>query len=219
MAFDEMKGPQGGVRAPYESYEKWLLSVSPDLLPRKNAQADEMFRRLGITFAVYGDQEGTERLIPFDPIPRIMSGSEWKTISDGCCQRVRALNAFLYDLYHKREILAAGIIPAQHVLANASYRPEMQGLNVAHDVYIHIAGIDVVRTGPGEFYVLEDNLRSPSGVSYMLENRAMMMRLFPDLFARHRVQPVDSYPDILLKNLRSVPPSNCTGSALSLMLI
>ncbi len=211
MIFDEMKAPNGGVRQAYGAYENWLLSASPDLLPRKHAQADEIFRRLGITFAVYGDTEGTERLIPFDPIPRILSAAEWKTISDGCCQRVRALNAFLYDLYHKREILAAGIIPARHVLANASYRPEMQDLNVARDVYVHIAGIDVVRTGPGEFFVLEDNLRSPSGVSYMLENRAMMMRLFPDLFALHKVRPVDSYSDMLLKNLRSVAPPACDG--------
>jgi len=211
MAFDEMKSADGGVRPPFRAYEDWLLSMPPDLLPRKNEQADALFRRLGITFAVYGDQEGTERLIPFDPIPRILTASEWKKLSDGCCQRVRALNAFLKDLYHEQEILKAGVIPRERVFGNGLYRPEMQGLHVARDVYVHIAGIDVVRTGENEFHVLEDNLRSPSGVSYMLENRAMMMRLFPDLLTRYRVAAVDGYPDLLLRNLRSVAPPACEG--------
>ncbi len=211
MAFDEMKSSDGGVRSPYKAYENWLLSVPPDLLPRKNEQADTLFRRLGITFAVYGDEEGTERLIPFDPIPRIIAAAEWKRLSEGCCQRVRALNAFLKDLYHDQEIVKAGVIPKAHIFGNGLYRPEMHGLDVARDVYIHIAGIDIVRTGESEFFVLEDNLRSPSGVSYMLENRAMMMRLFPDLFTRHHVAAVESYPDQLLKNLRSVAPTACDG--------
>lgn len=211
MAFDEMKSPDGAVRAPYRSYENWLLSVAPDLLPRKHEQADELFRRIGITFNVYGDQEGTERLIPFDPIPRVLTAKEWTRIHDGCIQRVRALNAFIHDIYHDQNILKAGIIPPEQVLGNESYRPEMQGLDVARDVYVQIAGVDVVRTGADEFYVLEDNLRTPSGVSYMLEDRAMMMRLFPDLFTRHRVKPVDHYPDLLLKALRSVAPATCDG--------
>jgi len=211
MAFDEMKSSAGGVRAPYRAYENWLLSLAPDVLRRKHEEADMLFRRLGITFTVYGDEEGTERLIPFDTVPRIISASEWKHLSAGCCQRVRALNAFLTDLYHGQDILKAGIIPKQHVLGNAMFRPEMMGIDVARNVYTHIAGIDLVRTGENEFYVLEDNLRSPSGVSYMLENRAMMMRLFPDLFARHQVAPVDDYPDILIKNLRSVAPIKCKG--------
>ncbi|CAA7615982.1 circularly permuted type 2 ATP-grasp protein [Magnetospirillum sp. UT-4] len=211
MAFDEMKAPDGGVRAPYRAYENWLLSVAPDVLPRKLEQADEMFRRIGITFNVYGDQEGTERLIPFDPIPRIISAEEWQRVHNGCIQRVKALNAFIHDIYHDQEILKAGIVPREQVLGNDSYRPEMQGLDVARNVYVHIAGVDVVRVGADEFYVLEDNLRTPSGVSYMLENRAMMMRLFPDLFARHRVKPVDSYSDVLHKALRSVAPAACEG--------
>jgi len=211
MAFDEMKSADGGVRPAFRAYEDWLLSMPPDLLPRKNEQADALFRRLGITFAVYGDQEGTERLIPFDPIPRILAASEWKRLSEGCCQRVRALNAFLKDLYHGQEIIKAGLIPPERVFRNGLYRPEMSGLSVARDVYVHIAGIDVVRTGADEFYVLEDNLRSPSGVSYMLENRAMMMRLFPDLFTRYSVAAVDSYPDQLLRNLRAVAPAACRG--------
>jgi Uncharacterized conserved protein len=211
MAFDEMKAQDGAVRAPYRSYENWLLSVAPDLLPRKHEQADELFRRIGITFNVYGDQEGTERLIPFDPIPRILTAKEWTRIHDGCIQRVRALNAFIHDVYHDQKILKAGVIPREQVLANGSYRPEMHGLDVARQVYVQIAGVDVVRTGADEFYVLEDNLRTPSGVSYMLEDRAMMMRLFPDLFARYQVKPVDHYPDLLLKALRSVAPGVCDG--------
>jgi uncharacterized circularly permuted ATP-grasp superfamily protein len=211
MTFDEMKAPDGAVRAPYRAYENWLLSASPDLLPRKHEQADELFRRIGITFNVYGDQDGTERLIPFDPIPRILSAKEWSRVHDGCIQRVRALNAFIHDIYHDQEILRAGVIPREQVLANGTYKPEMHGVDVARDVYVQIAGVDVVRTGADEFYVLEDNLRTPSGVSYMLEDRAMMMRLFPDLFARHRVKPVDHYPDLLLKALRSVAPPACDG--------
>lgn len=218
MAFDEMKAADGGVRPPYRSYEHWLLSVAPETLPAKHAQADELFRRLGITFAVYGDDEGTERLIPFDPIPRILGHGEWQRLSDGCCQRVRALNAFLKDLYHDQEILKAGLIPKEQVLTNRYYRPEMHGLNLALDVYVHISGVDVVRTAPDEFYVLEDNLRSPSGVSYMLENRAMMMRLFPELFSNHRVAPVEAYPERLLANLRAVAPPACTGDPTVVLL-
>ena len=211
MAFDEMKAPDGAVRSPYRDYENWLLSAAPDLLPRKHEQADELFRRIGITFNVYGDQDGTERLIPFDPIPRIITAREWSRVHDGCIQRVRALNAFIHDIYHDQEILRAGVIPREQVLANGSYKPEMHGVDVARNTYVQIAGVDVVRTGADEFYVLEDNLRTPSGVSYMLEDRAMMMRLFPDLFARHRVKPVDHYPDLLLKALRSVAPAACDG--------
>jgi uncharacterized circularly permuted ATP-grasp superfamily protein len=218
MAFDEMKGPDGRVRAPYQAWENWLLSIAPDVLPKKLEQADELFRRIGITFNVYGDQEGTERLIPFDPIPRILTGKEWSRVHDGCIQRVRALNAFIHDIYHGQEILKAGIIPANQVLGNGTYKPEMHGLDVARQVYVHIAGIDVVRTGADEFYVLEDNLRTPSGVSYMLEDRAMMMRLFPDLFARHRVKSVDHYPDLLLKALRSVAPPACDGEPTVVLL-
>ena len=218
MAFDEMKAADGGVRPPYRSYEHWLLSVAPETLPAKHAQADELFRRLGITFAVYGDEEGTERLIPFDPIPRILGHGEWQRLSDGCCQRVRALNAFLKDLYHDQEILKAGLIPKEQVLTNRYYRPEMHGLDLALDVYVHISGVDVVRTAPDEFYVLEDNLRSPSGVSYMLENRAMMMRLFPELFSNHRVAPVEAYPERLLANLRAVAPPACTGDPTVVLL-
>jgi uncharacterized circularly permuted ATP-grasp superfamily protein len=162
---------------------------------------------VGITFAVNGDLSGTERLIPFDLIPRIIPRSEWQTLEAGLRQRVQALNLFIHDVYHDRNIVRAGIVPAEQVYTNAQYRPEMQGVKVPLGVYAHIAGVDVVRAGEdGAFYVLEDNLRVPSGVSYMLENRKMMMRLFPELFVQNRIAPVAHYPDLLLDTLRSVAP-------------
>jgi uncharacterized circularly permuted ATP-grasp superfamily protein len=209
-AYDEMYRPDGKVRLPYSGFEAWLGEQATEGMRAKRAEADLVFRRVGITFAVYGDQDadgsGTERLIPFDVIPRIIPAAEWRQLEAGLRQRVKALNAFLHDVYHEQAILRAGKIPAEQVFRNSQYRPEMHGVDVASQIYSHIAGIDVVRAGAGEFYVLEDNLRVPSGVSYMLENRKMMMRLFPDLFARNKVAPVAHYPDLLLDNLRSVAP-------------
>jgi uncharacterized circularly permuted ATP-grasp superfamily protein len=205
--FDEMMaGGTGTVREHYREFDDWLKRQSPERLERKRAEADLTFRRVGITFAVYGDDAGTERLIPFDTIPRIIPAHEWGALQAGLVQRVKALNMFVHDIYHDQNIIKAGIIPAQQIYQNAQYRPEMQGINVASDIYAHIAGVDIVRAGEGEFYVLEDNLRVPSGVSYMLEDRKMMMRLFPELFAKHRIAPVEHYPDMLLENLRSVAP-------------
>ena len=208
--YDEMYGTEGGLLPPYRDFEAWLAEQSSEAMADKRAEADLMFRRVGITFAVYGeadaDGSGTERLIPFDVIPRIIPAAEWRQLEAGLCQRVRALNAFIHDVYHGQEILRAGRVPAEQVFSNAQYRPEMHGVRVARDIYTHVAGIDMVRAGAGEFYVLEDNLRVPSGVSYMLENRKMMMRLFPELFARNPVAPVAHYPDVLLENLRSVAP-------------
>ncbi|TFW19893.1 circularly permuted type 2 ATP-grasp protein [Duganella callida] len=194
------------IRDHYREFCGWLQRQSADTIERKRAEADLAFRRVGITFAVYGDDAGTERLIPFDTIPRIIPAAEWKQLQAGLTQRVQALNMFVHDIYHDQNIIKAGIIPAEQIYRNAQYRPEMQGINVASDIYAHIAGVDIVRAGQGEFYVLEDNLRVPSGVSYMLEDRKMMMRLFPELFARNRIAPVDHYPDLLLDNLRSVAP-------------
>jgi uncharacterized circularly permuted ATP-grasp superfamily protein len=202
--YDEMRDAQGSFRAHYATYGNWLGGKSADFLPQKQREANALYTRLGITFAVYGDESGTERSIPFDIIPRIIRPAAWKQISDGSCQRVRALNAFLKDIYHDQEILKAGIIPAEKILGHPAYRREMQGMDVPGDVYVHIAGIDIVKTGESEFYVLEDNLRTPSGVSYMLENRKMMMRLFPDLFRSIPVAPVDHYTNVLLENLRAV---------------
>jgi uncharacterized circularly permuted ATP-grasp superfamily protein len=177
-------------------------------------EAEMIFRRVGITFAVYGakdeDGAGTERLIPFDLIPRIIPSDEWLTMQQGLAQRVTALNRFLHDVYHSQDILKAGIVPADQVLHNAQFRPEMMGVDLPGQIYSHISGIDIVRAaqpdGSGTYYVLEDNLRVPSGVSYMLENRKMMMRLFPELFAQHQVAPVAHYPDLLLETLRAMAP-------------
>ena len=203
-AYDEMRQPDGAVSAAYRQYGAWLANAPMERLCRRQKEAELFFTRLGITFAVYGEETGVERLIPFDIIPRILSTVEWDTLAKGCCQRVRALNAFLHDIYHGQEILKEGIIPAQQVLGNRMYRPEMQGVDLPGQIYAHIAGIDLVRTSEHEFYVLEDNLRTPSGVSYMLENRNVMMRLFPELFAQMRVSPVDHYSDVLLDNLRTL---------------
>jgi len=205
--YNEMYDADGGVRPHYGAYAEWLNGTAVEYLLQKQREADALYTRLGITFAVYGDESGIERAIPFDIIPRIMQPGAWKKIDDGVCQRLRALNAFLKDIYHGQEILRAGIIPAEQVLGNKLYRPEMRGFDVPGDVYVHVAGVDVVQTGAEEFYVLEDNLRTPSGVSYMLENRKMMMRLFPELFSRVAIAPVDHYTDLLLDNLRVVAPA------------
>ena len=205
--FDEMYADgQTSVREHYHDFAGWLAEQSPQTIARKRAEADLIFRRVGITFAVYGNDAGTERLIPFDIIARIITAAEWTQLEAGLVQRVRALNMFIHDIYHEQNIIKAGIMPAEQILKNAQYRPEMQGISVASNIYAHIAGVDIVRAGAGEFYVLEDNLRVPSGVSYMLEDRKMMMRLFPELFARYKVAPVAHFPDMLLDNLRSVAP-------------
>lgn len=205
--FDEMHAEDGRVRPHYQPYAAWLAEMPAESILEKRDEADTLFRRAGITFAVYGDETGTERLIPFDIVPRIIPTLEWDLLQQGLRQRVTALNAFLHDVYHDQEILRAGRIPAEQVLCNVQYRPEMQGIDLPMDVYAHIAGIDLVRAGQGEYYVLEDNLRVPSGVSYMLEDRKAMMRLFPELFAKYSVAPVEHYPDLLLETLRSVAPS------------
>jgi uncharacterized circularly permuted ATP-grasp superfamily protein len=197
----------GGARAHCAAYCGWLAAQPAERLAQKRAEADALFHRLGITFAVYGENAGIERLIPFDIVPRIIPADEWTRLEAGLKQRVRALNAFICDVYHDQNILRAGVIPPQRVLCNLQCRPEMQGVDVPGGVYAHIAGIDVVRDADGSFCVLEDNVRVPSGVSYMLENRKMMMRLFPELFAHHSVEPVEQYPDLLLENLKSVAPA------------
>ena len=205
------------VRDHYQPYSAWLASTAPERIREKITEADTLFRRAGITFAVYGDETGTERLIPFDIVPRIIPAAEWDFLQRGLRQRVTALNAFLHDVYHDQEILRAGRVPADQVLCNVQYRPEMQGIDVPMDVYAHIAGIDLVRAGAGEYYVLEDNLRVPSGVSYMLEDRKAMMRLFPELFARYSIAPVEHYPDLLLDTLRSVAPAGVRDPTIVLL--
>ncbi len=206
--FDEMRKPDGGIRAAYREFNRLIESMPREQLLLKQSEADALFRRGGITFLVYGEGGNTERLIPFDIVPRILDSMEWQLIEHGCVQRVKALNAFLHDVYHNQDILRAGIVPKELVYRNAAYRPEMQGVDLARRVYAHVAGVDIVRIGPADFYVLEDNLRTPSGVSYVLENREIMMRLFPEAFAKQRVAPVGNYPERLLQNLRAVSPTD-----------
>jgi uncharacterized circularly permuted ATP-grasp superfamily protein len=223
-SFDEMQA-EGAVRAHYASYQRWLDEQPVDFMRSRREEAEVIFRRVGITFAVYGtkdaDDSGTERLIPFDLIPRVIPAHEWSEMERGLRQRVTALNRFVHDVYHGQEILRAGIVPTEQVTNNAQFRPEMMGVDVPGGVYSHIAGIDIVRAGnadgSGDYFVLEDNLRVPSGVSYMLENRKMMMRLFPELFSGHRVAPVAHYPDLLLETLRSVAPASVNDPTVVLL--
>ncbi len=194
------------VRSGYTNLARWLAGVEPGLLEARRLQAELFFRRIGITFAVYGGEESNERLIPFDLIPRILDATEWARVERGLIQRVTALNAFLKDIYGPRECIRAGVIPEDLVLQNPQFRLNMIGRRPPHDIYCHIAGIDLVRTGADDFLVLEDNSRTPSGVSYMLQNREVMLRMFPDLFMEHRVRPVETYTDNLIAMLRSVAP-------------
>jgi len=216
--FDEMLVPDGEARPAYRALMDWLSRQSPGGIRTKQQEADAIFRRLGITFAVYGAEEANERLIPFDLIPRIISAAEWRFLERGIEQRVRALNAFLYDIYHRQEILRAGRVPAEMVNGNAAFLPEMMGFDPPRRVYAHIIGTDIVRTADDGFFVLEDNLRTPSGVSYMLENREAMMHLFPELFAAHRVAPVERYPELLRQTLESVAPAGCEGDPMIAVL-
>src|SRR5271168_1221502 len=212
-SFDEMGLGAESVRPLYRHVARWLADTPSDVLTSRRAQAEYMFRRIGITFGVYGDKDASERLIPFDIIPRLISRVEWTRLEAGITQRVTALNMFLTDIYGPGAILKEGVVPAERVLRNPFYRPEMIGRRSPHDIWIHINGTDLVRVGDDQFYVLEDNARTPSGVSYMMENREVTMRLMPDLFAQHRVAPVEDYPDALLSALRSVAPSGSDGQS------
>ena len=208
--FDEMHTADGGVRGGYESYCDWYHRQDPAMMRRKGIEAETFFRKTGITFNVYGDDAGEERLIPFDMVPRIITAAEWRKLVKGIEQRVRALNAFLHDIYHRQEIIRAGRVPLSLISKNAAFLPQMMGLIPPGGVYTHIVGIDLVRTGPDEFMVLEDNARTPSGVSYMLENRETMMAMFPELFTAMNVRPVQDYPRRLAESLAACAPS-CAG--------
>ncbi|WP_366043814.1 circularly permuted type 2 ATP-grasp protein [Methylomonas sp.] len=212
-----MRTDDDQVRDIYQIYTHWMSQLAEGTLERKSAEAELLFRRLGITFAVYGETAGAERLIPFDIVPRIFGAKEWQRLQMGIKQRVRALNAFLHDIYHDQEIIKAGIISARQVLDNELYCKAMQGIDLPNQVYAHIAGIDLVRVAENDFYVLEDNLRTPSGVSYMLENRNTMMRLFPELFANHLVEPVEHYPQMLFDTLREAAPTNVAAPTIVVM--
>ncbi|MEM7506946.1 MAG: circularly permuted type 2 ATP-grasp protein [Pseudomonadota bacterium] len=209
--FNEMTGDDGKLRDAYAQVSDWIEETGEDRLRQRSAEAEAIFRRIGITFAVYGEGGDPERLIPFDVVPRVFAAAEWARLSRGIEQRARALNAFLYDVYHRGEILRAGIIPEALVYGNDAFLPEMIGIEPPGKVYSHIVGIDIVRTGESAFQVLEDNCRTPSGVSYMLENREIMMRMFPDLFSSGAVMPVDDYADHLRATLEEVAPPACKG--------
>ncbi len=209
-AFDELWGSSGGAepRPGFEPLAAWLSDTSEAELDRRQEAAEVAFRNLGITFNVYGEEEAAERIIPFDIVPRIFTADEWDRLSAGLEQRVRAINAFIGDIYGERRIIADGVVPAEIVLANPQFCVAVAGARPPHDIYAHVCGIDLVRTGPDQFFVLEDNARTPSGVSYMIENREAMLRLCPDLFDRLAVRPIDNYPDLLRETLHSVAPHN-----------
>ena len=204
-----MSGADDALREPYQTYRNWIDQEDPARLRKKTAEAEGFFRRTGITFNVYGREEASERLIPFDIIPRIISGREWRRLSRGIEQRVRAINAFLYDIYHRQEILRAGRIPVDMIANNDAFQPLMVGISPPGNIYTHIVGTDIVRTGEDEFFVLEDNVRTPSGVSYMLENRETMLHMFPELFSKVKVQSVSDYPRNLRRSLAACPPEVC----------
>ncbi|MCM2328344.1 MAG: circularly permuted type 2 ATP-grasp protein [Lysobacter sp.] len=215
--YNEMLAEDGSVRPHYAAFADWLRDMPPERIAQNRHAADLLFHRVGITFAVYGEASGTERLIPFDIVPHVIPGAQWDRLASGLRQRVTALNRFLHDIYHGQEIIRAGRIPREEVEGNSQFRPEMVGVDVPGGIYAHLAGVDLVRNADGEYYVLEDNLRTPSGVSYMLENRKMMMRLFPELFAAHAIRPVDHYPDILLETLREVAPRDVENPVIVLL--
>ncbi|MBM7066649.1 circularly permuted type 2 ATP-grasp protein [Actibacterium sp. 188UL27-1] len=209
--FDELTRPDGQPRSPYDDYAHWFGQEDIGRLRRKSLEAETFFRRTGITFNVYGQQEADERLIPFDVVPRVLSAREWGRLTKGIEQRVRAINAFLYDLYHRQEILRAGRVPRELIAQNDAFLPQMIGVTPPGNVYTHIVGVDLVRTGEDQFYVLEDNARTPSGVSYMLENRETMLQMFPELFSRIKVKPVQDYPLRLSRSLCACGPPVTSG--------
>ncbi len=214
--FHEMRHGEGLAPA-YAPLDQWLRTATADRLEGIRRASSGRFHRRGITFAVYGDTSGAERLIPFDIIPRVLDGKEWSTVERGCIQRVTALNRFLADVYGKQEILKAGVIPKEAVLANKMFEKAASGIVMPNGVHSHISGVDLVRVSKDQWYVLEDNLRTPSGVSYMLENRATLQRLVPDLFRRQAVRPVDQYPALLLQTLRESAPVGVDDPTIAVM--
>jgi uncharacterized circularly permuted ATP-grasp superfamily protein len=218
--FDELwgTGGQGTARPEFAALAQWLADTPPAEMARRQRSAEATFRQMGITFAVYGEDEAAERIIPFDIVPRVFTAREWQRLSAGLSQRVEAINAFLTDLYGPQRILADGIIPPELILTNPQFRAEVVGTRPTHNIWSHICGIDLVRTGADDFWVLEDNARTPSGVSYMLENREAMIRLCPELFRQYQVEPVDSYPDLLHEMLQSVAPPRAGSDPVCVIL-
>ncbi len=217
-AFDEITGFGDAPRPGLAEVSGWLNDTPRDEMTRRQESAEATFRQLGITFTVYGDGEAGERIIPFDIVPRVFMADEWARLSEGLVQRVEAINLFLDDIYGERRILSEGVLPEDLIFANPQFRPEIAGMRPPHGIWAHICGIDLVRTGPDEFWVLEDNARTPSGVSYMLENREAMLRLCPELFRQFRVAAVDSYPDLLLQTIRSVAPNGAGNNPVCVVM-
>ncbi len=209
--YDEMRDADLTPHAPYQRYHAWITNEDESRLRAKAQEAERMFRRTGITFNVYGDPDATDRLIPFDIVPRIIGATEWSRLTRGIEQRVRAINAFLHDLYHRQEIIKAGRVPLDLIRRNVALLPQMIGVSPPGGVYTHIVGVDIVRTGPGDFFALEDNVRTPSGVSYMLENRETMLQIFPELFAAIPVREVSHYPKALRRSLAACAPAAAHG--------
>jgi len=205
--FDEMFLPDGTLRPHYRQFVNRFGSIPRDELDTKRQAVDALFLRQGITFNVYGDSQGTERIFPFDLLPRVIPAAEWEKLEAGLVQRITALNLFLHDIYHEQRILKDGIIPPYFVLSAKHFRREFVNFQVPGDIYIHICGTDLIRGADGGYLVLEDNARCPSGVSYMLENRRAMRRTFPGFFDGAGVRPVDNYPAELLKVLQHVAPT------------
>ena len=213
-AYDEMFDRTGQARPQCRALVEDLLAASLPRLRQHQTEADTAFLTQGITFTVYGDEAGTERIFPYDLLPRIITASEWATVERGLTQRLTAINLFLRDIYHEERILAEGIVPRELVYSCRHYRREMRGVRIHRDTYVSIAGTDLVRLHDGQFVVLEDNLRVPSGVSYMLANREVMKRVFPGLFARYNVSPVSDYGQALLATLRTLAPPSRTDPTL-----
>jgi uncharacterized circularly permuted ATP-grasp superfamily protein len=207
-SYDEMFASPGVPRAHYRTLHKTLQAMAPEELRRTQQAADLTFLHEGITFTVYGNKEGTEKIFPNDLVPRIIPEDEWSKIEKGLTQRITALNLFLKDIYNRGQILADGVVPRELIYSCRHFRREMRELRIPRDVYVSICGTDLVRMPSGEFAILEDNLRVPSGVSYMLANRKVLKRVFPRLFRDYDVFPIDHYPQALLATLRSLAPAN-----------
>jgi len=216
-AFDEMLGTDGRPRPHYQELYHRLLEMPAETLYQRQQAANTAFLNQGITFTVYGDDEGTERIWPYDLLPRIITGGEWETIERGLTQRITALNLFLKDLYHDGRILSDRVVPRWLVYSCKHFRREMHGVHVPHDIYVAVDGTDLVRLPDGRFAVLEDNLRVPSGVSYMLANRQVMKRTFPSLFGSYGVRPIDHYGQALLGTLLSLAPAGRPEPVIALL--
>ncbi|GAA4268405.1 circularly permuted type 2 ATP-grasp protein [Hyunsoonleella aestuarii] len=206
--WDEMYNNDSKIRTQYNIINSYLQSTSPEVLFKKEELSRQLFMSQGVTFTVYNDNEGIEKIFPFDIVPRIITSKEWDKIDKGIKQRLTALNLFIKDIYHDQFIIKDGIIPADLIYSCPYFLREMKGVNVPHDIYVHIAGVDLIRNNDGEFYVLEDNLRTPSGVSYMLENREISKRIFPGVLPKNNIRSVSNYPNILYKKLQELSDQN-----------